>query len=160
MSTPQELETRFWKALEADRTVMLGAEGVPPRPMTALTEERQAPIWFFTSIDTELAKALERTTGQAAMLTFASKGHDLFAAVDGTLQVDNDRAVIDRLWNPFIAAWFEGGKDDPNLRLLRLDPTGGEVWENENSLLAGIRILLGMDPKQSYKDKVANVDLH
>ena len=160
MPTPQELEARFWKALEDDRTVMLGAQDVQPRPMTALAEERQAPIWFFTASDTELAQAAERTPGLQAMLTFASKGHDVFAAVDGTLSVDTDRAVIDRLWNPFIAAWFEQGKDDPKLRLLRLDPAGGEVWEIENSLLAGIRILLGMDPKRAYKEKVANVDLH
>jgi general stress protein 26 len=160
MATPQELETRFWKALEDDRTVMLGVEGVQPRPMTALSEDRQAPIWFFTSTDTLLAQTLERTQGLRAMLTFASKGHDLFATVDGTLAVDNDRAVVDRLWSPFIAAWFEGGKDDPKLRLLRLDPAGGEVWENEHSLLAGIRMLLGMDPKRSYEGKTANVDLH
>ena len=100
------------------------------------------------------------TAALPAVLTFASKGHDLFATVDGTLSVDNDREVIDRLWNPFIAAWFEQGKDDPKLRLLRLDPAGGEVWENENSLLAGIRILLGIDPKQSYEGKTASVDLH
>ena len=29
--------------------------------------------------------------------------------------------MIDRLWNPFVAAWFEG-KDDPKLQLLRFDP--------------------------------------
>ena len=160
MATPQELEAKFWKALEDDRTVMLGADGVQARPMTALAENGQGPIWFFTASDTVLAQVAERTAALRAVLTFASKGHDLFAAVDGTLSVDNDREVIDRLWNPFIAAWFEQGKDDPKLRLLRLDPAGGEVWENENSLLAGIKMLLGIDPKQSYEGKTANVDLH
>ena len=33
-----------------------------------------------------------------------------------------DRAAIDRLWNRFVAAWFEKGKDDPKLALLRFDP--------------------------------------
>lgn len=159
MSSPQELEAKFWKALEDDRTVMLGVPGVQPRPMTALAEGRQAPIWFFTASDTLLAQAVERSAGLEAILTFAAKGHDLFAAVDGTLSMDNDRDVIDRLWNPFIAAWYEDGKDDPRLRLMRLDPAGGEVWLNENSLLAGIKMLLGIDPKQAFGDKVADVDL-
>ncbi len=57
-----------------------------------------------------------------AIATFASRGHDLFAAVHGRLSVDTDRAVVDRLWNRFVAAWYEGGKDDPKLALLRLDP--------------------------------------
>ena len=60
--------------------------------------------------------------------------------------------------NPFIAAWFEG-KDDPKLRLLRMDATDGHVWLNENSMLAGIKLLLGADPKESYKDKAGDVDL-
>jgi general stress protein 26 len=51
--------------------------------------------------------------GDRAIATFASKGHDLFATLHGSVSLDNDRAVIDRLWNRFVAAWYEGGKDDP-----------------------------------------------
>ena len=67
--------------------------------------------------------------------------------------------IIDRLWNPFVAAWYEGGKDDPKLALLRFDTEGAEIWLNENSLLAGVKMLFGVDPKKDYQDKVANVDL-
>ena len=63
------------------------------------------------------------------------------------------------LWNPYIAAWFEGGKDDPKLALLRFDAEKAEIWLNENSLFAGVKMLLGADPKQDYKDKVAEVSL-
>jgi general stress protein 26 len=93
-----------------------------------------------------------------AMAAFASKGHDLFASIQGNLTLDNDRAVIDRLWNPFIAAWFEG-KDDPKLALLRFDAEHAEIWLNESNLLAGVKMLLGVDPKEDYKDNVAKVDL-
>ena len=57
--------------------------------------------------------------GQRTIATFTSKGHDLFATVHGRLSLDNDRAVIDRLWNCYVAAWYERGKDDPKLALLR-----------------------------------------
>ena len=73
--------------------------------------------------------------------------------------LDNDRATIDRLWNRYVAAWFEGGKDDPKLALLRLDPERAEIWVDASSLLAGIKLLLGVDPKKDYKDKVAEVSL-
>ena len=79
--------------------------------------------------------------------------------MQGSLQVDNDRAVIDRLWNRFVAAWFEGGKDDPKLTLLRFDPADAEIWLNESSLFAGIKLLLGMDPKKEYADSKADVRL-
>ena len=58
-----------------------------------------------------------------------------------------------------VAAWFEGGKDDPNLVLLRLDAETAEIWLNESNLLAGVKMLLGADPKKDYQDKVADVDL-
>jgi hypothetical protein len=58
----------------------------------------------------------------------------------------------------FISAWYDG-KDDPKLVLLRFDPEHAEVWLNESSMLAGIKMLFGSDPKKDYKDKVADVDL-
>ncbi len=160
MTTPQDLEAKFWKALGSDRTVMLGLEGVTdlaPRPMTAIIENRHGPIWFFTARDNGVVQKLGE--GSRALATFSSKGHDLFASVHGNLAIDNDRVVIDRLWNSFIAAWFEGGKDDPQLTLLRFDAEHAEIWADASSLLAGIKILLGMDPKKEYKDKVADVRL-
>ena len=69
----------------------------------------------------------------------------------------NDPEMIDRLWNRFVAAWYEGGKTDPKLVLLRFDPQEAEIWENASSLVAGLRLLLGADPKEDYEDKVAKV---
>ena len=127
------------------------------RPMTAQFEGRSGPIWFFSS--KEAAIVQNAAAGQRAFFTFASKGHNLFATVHGTIRVDNDRAAIDRLWNRFVAAWYEDGKDDPKLALLRFDTERAEIWEDEWSLVAGIKLLIGVDPKQDYKDKVAQVTL-
>ena len=160
MATPQELEAKFWKALSSDMTMMLGLDGVEDghaRPMTAQFEDEHSPIWFFTTRDNGIVQHLGE--GQRAIATFASKGHDLFATLHGTLSVDNNRATIDRLWNRFVAAWFEGGKDDPKLALLRLEAERAEVWLNESSVFAGVKLLLGVDPKKAYKDKVAQVRL-
>ena len=162
MPTPTELEAKFWKALGSDRTMMLGLDGVEEghaRPMTGLFENDRAPIWFFTAKDNGLVEALSLDGGNRAIATFASKGHDLFANIHGRLSVDTDRAVIDRLWNPFVAAWFEQGKDDPRLTLLRLDAERAEIWLDGSSLVAGAKLLLGVDPKKDYKDKVAEVSL-
>ena len=160
MATPQELEHKLWKALDSDRTLMLGLDGVEDghtRPMTAQVEGESGPIWFFTANDNAMVQKLGQ--GHRAVTAFSAKGHDLFASLHGNLVVDNDRGVIDRLWNPFVAAWYEGGKDDPKLTLLRFDTEQAQVWLNGSSLAAGVKMLLGVDPKESYKDKVAQVDL-
>lgn len=152
-----ELKTTFWETLHKDRTAMLGCSGVYPRPMTAQVEDETGPIWFFTSRENDLAEACARKP-QDGLLIFTSKDHEMFATVGGSLQQDNDRQVIERLWNPFVAAWYTS-KDDPKLRLLRFDPGVAEIWQNASSLIAGIKMLVGIDPKRTYKEAVAKVRL-
>ena len=159
MANEAELTQKFWKALESDMTAMLSVHGVSERmqPMAAQMLEGESFIWFFTTKDNGLVADLRQ--GDKAMMCFASKGHEVFACLDGRLELDNDRGTIDRLWNPFVAAWYQGGKDDPNLQLLRLDPTSAQIWLNEHSIFSGIKLLLGRDPKKDYQDKVAEVAL-
>jgi general stress protein 26 len=160
MPTAKEIETKFWKALESDMTMMLGLVGVDEghtRPMTAQLNGHKGPIWFFGSKDSDLVKNIKKSS--KAVSTFVSKGNDLFATVHGTLSVDNDAKMIDKLWNPFVAAWYEGGKDDPKLALLCFEPNRAQVWLDGSSLLAGIKMMFGVDPKETYQDNVAKLKL-
>jgi general stress protein 26 len=163
MTSEYEIEAKFWKSLKADRTIMLGLAGrddALAQPMTAQFIDDQSTaggVWFFTAKDTDLVRALDRS--HLAVAYFAAKGHDLFASLEGELTAVEDRAVVDRLWTPFAAAWFKGGKSDPNLQLLRFEPDRAQIWLNENSLFAGVRVLLGHDPKKDYAGKTADVRL-
>jgi general stress protein 26 len=165
-STDAEIAAKFWKALKADRTLMLGLSGEgggDSQPMTAQLDGDLddyvdgGPIYIFTAKSTDLARAMGGR--HAAAVQFAAKGHDLFATLAGEVRTVDDRPVIDRLWNPFVAAWFKGGKDDPDLQLIRFDARSAQIWLNENSLFSGVKLLLGGDPKQDYKDKKAELRL-
>jgi general stress protein 26 len=162
MADPREIEGRFWKALKSEMTAMLGLVGGQDghaQPMTAQLGDREGrgPIWFFTAKDNDLVRAMGECA--RATLQFVAKGHDLFASVQGELVPDDDPATIDRLWNRFVAAWYEGGRDDPRLQLIRFDPESAQFWLNGNSLVAGIKLLIGVDPKEDYQDKVAQVEM-
>ena len=161
-TTPAELQDKLFKALKSDMTLMLGLAGVDEghsQPMTAQFDgDNRHSIWFFTANDTDLAHSLGAR--HEAVAHFADKGHDLFATLHGDLVADNDPAMIDKLWNKWVAAWFEGGKTDPKLLLLRFDLERAQIWLNENSLLAGVKMLLGSDPKKDYADKTAEVRLN
>jgi general stress protein 26 len=89
----------------------------------------------------------------------AEDGHTRPMTAHGMLVEHTDREVVDRLWNPYLAAWYEGGMEDPRLALLRFDAEHAEIWLNENSMLAGVKLMLGMDPKKHYRDRVAEVNL-
>lgn len=159
MPDDTQIEARFWKALKSDRIMMLGVDGVEDgfaRPMAAQIDEDRSPIWFFVSTDNHIVEAVKQ--GRRAIATFAAKG-ELYASIRGNLTLSQDRAMVDKLWNPQAAAWFEDGKDDPKLRLLRLDAEEAEIWLDGSSLVAGIKSLLGIDPKTDYKDDQATVAL-
>ena len=162
MAAEHEIAQRFWKALRSDRIVMLGLPGVEgghSHPMTALVGTDSGPglVWFFSSRDTDFVRQLG--SGGHAVAHFAAKGHDLFASLDGILVPFNDRDMIERLWNPYVASWFEQGKADPTLQLLRFEPRRLQVWLNEGSLLAGIKQMFGADPRQERSDRVVDLDL-
>jgi general stress protein 26 len=160
MPSPQELTRKFWKALASDRTMMLGLDGVEnghTRPMAAQIENDRPPLWFFAAKDHALVQKIGPQ--QRAIATFASKGHDLFATVQGILSTSTDRAVVDRLWNRHISAWYPGGKDDPSVVLLRLDAQQAEIWLHESNLFSGAKLLLGADPKKEYAENTAQVRL-
>ncbi|WP_265529866.1 pyridoxamine 5'-phosphate oxidase family protein [Sphingomicrobium marinum] len=161
-----DLEEKLWDGLASKSPfVMLGLNGVEDsrtRPMTAQIDEVDGNkiIYFFADKREHLVKGLSETSD--AVATFVSKGHDLFAHIHGNLVIDNDRAVIDRLWNPMIAPWYEGNKDNPNLVLLRFDTGIANVWLNEGPehLVKAALEALGKDVERpDYDDKRADVEL-
>ena len=127
-----EIERRLWHEIEHNRRGMLGAVGLPIRhfaPMTAFAEPEAAKIWFYTSIDTELAKAAEE--GTPAMFVVMAKNHDLQACIGGRLRTTFDALHRDKYWSPVVSAWFPKGKDDSSLTLLCLTCDEAEVWISE-----------------------------
>ena len=153
--TQAKLEKKLWDELDSSPFVMLGLQGVDDsftRPMTAQVDDGQ--IYFFAARSEDLVKGLGRSN--RAIATFASKGHDLFASIHGTLAIDMDRGIIDRLWNPIIASWYKDGKDDPDLALIRFDTTKADVWEAAKGATlkaAAMKMFFNVDPGKEHQDE-------
>lgn len=159
--TRNELEEKFWSELDSSPFMMLGLQGVDDsftRPMTAQLCDRQ--IWFFADRSEDLYNGLQRSS--RAIAAYASKGHDLFASIRGSLVEDHDGAMIDRLWNPMIASWYKGGRGDPNLVLLHFEAEQADVWDAHagSSLKAAALKMIGRDPGEDHeKDNRAAIPL-
>ena len=164
MANDREIEEKFWKELEDSPFLMLGIEGErdgATQPMTAYFEDQDCGsgrLWFFTANDHDLARALGGSGG--AIAAYSAKGHDLFASLRCTLVADNDRATIDRLWNPVVAQWYDG-KDDPKLLLLRFEIDDAKIWlsDVEGFIKPALNKLLGRKEEAGMDKKVAEVDL-
>lgn len=135
-----DVRTKMWKAMDASPYVMIGivGDGEHSQPMTAqLDKDADHAFWFYSNKQNRLAK------GGEAMAQFAAKGHDLFACIKGRLTEETDPAVIDRYWSKQVAAWYEEGRDDPNLMMLRFDLDDAEIWEADLSVKGIFRLMTG-----------------
>ena len=136
--TSAEAEKEFWKSLKDSNTGLLGLDqpGYHAQPMTAFREAETGTIWFFTRDDTDLAKDAGVGGGQSAMFHYGSKDQNTWACIHGELSVQGqDREIIDRFWNPVLAAWYPDGKDDRHLTILRFDADDGRVWVSKGGLI-------------------------
>jgi general stress protein 26 len=134
-----KLKKDLWEKMSYSPFIMVGlADDCLSEPLTAQLDKDQVDtLWFFIGKDNRLAG------GGAGVANYVSKGHDYFASLRGTMQIDNDPAMIDKLWSKPVEAWFPGGKTDPNLALLRFDIVDAELWETDMSLGGVVKMLLG-----------------
>ncbi len=164
MTDDAKIEEKFWSELKDSPFVMLGVEGTrdgATQPMTVNFEDQDRSsglLWIFTANDHDLTRAMGQSN--RAIGSYSARGHGLFASLRGTLEIVNDRATIDRLWNPIIAEWYEG-KDDPKLALVRFDVEDVKIWlsDVQGFLKPAFNKLLGRKPEAGMKEKVAEVRL-
>lgn len=153
---PQELKKKFWIALADSSFLFLQRDGdsstaVPMSPQ--LDKDANSAIWFFTHKHSAFASL------GAVTATFQSKGHDLFARFDGRLVVENDPARFEQFWNNFVAAWYDEGKNDPDLLFLRMDLGQAEIWDADIGLINAAKMALGITVHDDMEQRHAETTL-
>lgn len=138
---PEKLKQQFWKALADSPYLFLELTGrsdtaVPMSPQ--LDKDANSAIWFFTHTKSAFANLGPVTA------TFQGKGHDMFARFDGTLVRETSQDRFDQFWNNFVAAWYDEGKNDPDLLFLRMDLGTAEIWNGDIGLLNTAKMALGV----------------
>lgn len=132
----------LFDVLKETRAGMLGLRGGGDgmQPMTHFADAQSGVIWFVSSNDTDLVQSLG--LGEDAEYVVISQDHDVHASLRGKLcQLHND-SKLDELWNPMVAAWFEKGRADPRIALLRFDAEIADIWAStSSSLKLGFEVL-------------------
>lgn len=139
---PDKLREKFWRALADSPYLFLELVGqsdtaVPMSPQ--LDKDANSAIWFFTHTRSKFA-ALGPVTA-----TFQGKGHDMFARFDGVLVREPSRERLEQFWSNFVEAWYDQGRNDPDLLFVRMDLGDAEIWDGEVGLLNTARMALGMN---------------
>ena len=100
------------------------------RPMGTQKAEFDGDLWFLTRVDTPKVDEIQRQS--RVNVSYAKPDKNRFVSVSGTAVLINDKAKIDEFWDPIYKVFFPEGKDDPRLRLLKVNVEKAEYWTTGN----------------------------
>jgi general stress protein 26 len=104
---------------------------IDSRPMTTLDIDEHGDVWFFTARHTLAGR--EAGWAENVTLIYADPGKNAYISVSGQSAAVEDEAKKDELWNLMSKAWFPGGKDDPELVMIRVWTEEASYWDSTSS---------------------------
>jgi len=139
-TTPeQKAQQNFLEILKEFKDAMLvthgSTTGLHARPMAIAATDQDGSLWFITGSDTSKVLEIEQDSTVVAVMQSSLKA----LSVSGRAELSRDRNKIHELWREPFRVWFKG-KDDPNLVLIRLNPTEAEYWDTSGA--QGIKFAL------------------
>ena len=126
--------SRIWDIIDKNRVGMLTTHfgsGLRARPLEARADRDAGIIWFVT--DVRGAKDEEIDTAHDVGLVFISEGDRVYLSITGYAFVTRDTAKAREIWRKTDEIWLPGGPDDPNVRVLRIEPITAELWDGPSS---------------------------
>lgn len=105
-------------------------------PMSRQEVDEEGNIWFLFSSESETYQNFQKNN--KATLLYAHTGDYNFLSINGTAAISQDQERIDKYWNKMIEAWFEKGKEDPRIRVLKITPHEAHYWDNKSNKLVTI----------------------
>jgi general stress protein 26 len=106
--------------------------GIPVsvRPMSVLEVDAEGNLWFMSMKDS--LKNKEIAADPFTHLLFQESSNSGFLNIYGITEISTDQEKIDQLWKPLLKVWFQDGKDDLNISLLKVVPTNVYYWDNKH----------------------------
>lgn len=111
------------------------------RPLAMNAREFDGRLWFITHADSPKLGDIARNP----QVNVACHSHlrAIYVSMCGRARVVEDRAQVERLWNPSTKLFFREGKDDPQLRLIEVEVETAEYWDGPGSWIGKALYLIG-----------------
>ena len=107
-------------------------------PMTTQDEDFNGTVWFIGSKDSDLVRSIPGNA-QVNLGYSDTAGHN-YVSINGTAELVNDKAKLDELWSDGYNAFFEQGKEDPNVQLIKVVGNGAQYWEGSGRVVSMIKM--------------------
>lgn len=129
----QEAVKKLKELSESARTCMFCTElsTLPnnARPMSLQECDQDGNLWFISGSDSN--KNFEIKDDNRVQLYFMNNGSSEYLSIFGKAYIYTDKNTIENKWSPFANAWFEEGKDDPKVTIIRVTPDETYYWDTK-----------------------------
>jgi general stress protein 26 len=130
MATQDEIEqlrTLIGKARIGIITTVNQEGALVSRPMAVKERDFDGDLWFFTEDPSHKTDEV-RTNPEVNVALESGSG---WVSIAGVAEIVKDAAKIDELWDTGAQAWFENGRDDPKVALLKVTARTAEYWATD-----------------------------
>ena len=100
------------------------------RPMAVREVDDEGNLWFISSASSH--KNEEIKEDENVQLIFAKPASTEYMSVYGKASIFRDQQKIKDLWTPIANAWFDEGKNDPDVTVLKVTPSEAYYWDTPN----------------------------
>ena len=126
---------KIFEMLRGFDTVMLvtvAPDGrIEGRPMQIVEiDDRTGNIWFVTGL---ASRKVHEITDNAHVAIACQQEHGAYLSLSGVGMIVHEPARVRQLWREPLRVWFPGGPEDPDLRLLVVEPRVAEYWDNRGA---------------------------
>jgi general stress protein 26 len=129
--------------LEPGSTVMVGTASPQDvwqfRPLT-VARVRGSRIQVLLDTNEEWVRRFDG--GDRVYVTMSDARTNTWLSLYGTATITEDSQLIDELWNPFAAAYFDEGRDTPGIAVLQFDGEEGRYWSTSSGRLGSLISLI------------------
>ena len=106
------------------------------RPMATQEVDDDGNIWFMSSKRSN--KHIDIEADDRVQLFYSHTGNYEYLSIYGSAEIVNDKNKIEELWTPMAKTWFEQGKDDPDIELIKVTPEDAYYWDTKNSKMVSL----------------------
>jgi general stress protein 26 len=95
-------------------------------------------IWFIGDKTSEAVADIKNN--KQVNLSYVSQQDKDYVSINGVAELVEDKDKLDELWSPVYNAFYEHGKEDPDVQLIKIVPNGAEYWISGNSVLNAVKM--------------------
>mgnify|MGYP006382925101 FL=1 len=95
-------------------------------------------IWFIGHTPSETVENIK--TNPEVNLAYVSQDDKNYLSITGTAELVEDKEKLNELWSVMYNAYFEKGKEDPSVQLIKVTPHGAEYWANGNAITSAFKM--------------------